>query len=531
MATIARAPQQRGPLAGLITDANYMWWAALPIILGMFIVIMDSSIVNVAISHIMNDFGSNVEEIEWVSTAYMLASAVMMPTTGFLGERFGKKKLYVVAIALFTIASMLCGAAWSAGSLIGFRVFQGVVGGAIQPVAQAILFETFPPEKRGLSQVLVGMGAMFAPMIGPTVGGYLVDYLSWRWIFYVNLVPGIVATAIAWAVLREGKTHPVSFDAWGFSLMATFLTTALLALSQGNSKGWSSPYIVALFAIAGLTFGGFLISSLWRREPVVRLDLFRYFNFAVGNVVSVMMGIGLFGGMFLLPVFLQGLMGFDAIQSGLLTLPQGLAAGVMMALSTKLFARFDPRVPMAAGMGLLGYSLILQAGMTLETSTSTIAFWVTLRGLGMGMAFPALNQLALASVPIQRVGQAAGLFNVTRQVGGSVGIALLSTLLTMRQVFHGALLGQDAYRTGAAPQLIQQLQGHLQGLGASVQVAQQQAGALVIGQLSQQAAVFAYQDVFFASGFAMLLGIVPVVFLRPGKRGQGGEGAGHMGME
>lgn len=504
-----------GPLAGLITPQNYMWWVAIPVILGMFVVIMDSSIVNVALPHIMNDFGSNVEDIEWVTTGYMLAAAVMMPTTGFLGDRFGKKNIYVLAIALFTAASMLCGAAWSAPTLIFFRVLQGMVGGAIQPVAQAILFETFPPEKRGLSQALVGVGAMFAPMIGPTVGGYLVDYLSWRWIFYVNLVPGIVATFMAWAVIRRTGTRPVRFDYWGFVLMATFLSTGLLALSQGNTKGWGSTYILGLFVSSLVTFGLFLIVAMWRREPVVHLDLFKYGTYTAGAITSVLLGIGLFGGMFLVPLFLQTLMGYEAIETGLILLPQGLTAGIVMPLASILLGKIDPRIPMVGGFIALSGSLIGQSTLTPESPLHAVVFWTVLRGFGMGLCFSAMNQTALAAVPIQRIGQASGLFNVVRQVGGSLGIALLSTLLTQRTIFHSAILGQDALRTGVAPQMIQHLtQDMIIHHGSSAQVAQQQASALVLGQLSKQASVLAFQDVFLAAGVLMLFGIIPLMFMR-----------------
>lgn len=529
MQAVAPPPSGARRFGGLINDQNYMWWAALPIIMGMFIVIMDSSIVNVAISHIMNDFGSNIDDIEWVSTGYMLSAAIMMPTTGFLSERFGAKNLYVIAIALFTVASMLCGAAWDTGSLVFFRVLQGIVGGAIQPVAQAIVFQTFPPEKRGVSQALVGIGAMMAPMIGPTVGGYLVDYLSWRWIFYVNLIPGIVATLLAWAILRPNLTKKVDFDVWGFSLMATFLTTALLALSQGNSKGWGTPYIIGLFAVAFVTFGLFLIVALWRRHPVVYLDLFKFRTYAMGNVASVIMGIGLFGGMFLLPVFLQTLMGYDAIKAGLLMFPQGLMAGLMMVSSGLLFSRFDPRVPMVAGLGLVGASLIFQSHITLDSSTWDVVWPTMLRGMGMGLAFPSLNQTALAAIPIKRVGQASGLFNVTRQLGGSVGIAGLTTFLTMRTVFHQDVLGEAAAGNGVATQTIGQVAHDLISQGANPLVASQQAGAIVMGHLTQQVMVTAYQDTFWIAGIVMFLGLVPVLFMKRTPHTSGGD-AGHMAV-
>ncbi|HEY9855570.1 MAG TPA: DHA2 family efflux MFS transporter permease subunit [Stenomitos sp.] len=532
MATSAARWAFPNPFRDLITDDNYMWWAAIPVILGMFIAIIDSSIVNVALPHMMSAFGSNVEEIEWVSTGYMLSAAIMMPTTGFLGDRFGRKKLYALAIFLFTLTSMLCGAAWDVGSLVLFRVLQGIVGGAIQPVSQAIIFEAFPPNKRGMSMAIVGIGAMFAPMIGPTLGGYIVDYINWRWIFYVNLVPGLFATFMAMAALRETKTKPVKFDGWGFALMAIFLSTFLMGFSQGNSKGWGSDYIVGMFVAAALSFAGFLVVELWRREPVVDLTLFKNVTYTSGTIASVIMGIGLFGGIFLLPVFLQNLMGYDAVQTGLLMMPSGLVVGLMMPISGALLSRTDPRVPMVAGLSIMALSLFLQAGMSPDTSLWTLVGWTILRGVGMGLAFPAMNQTSLGAVPIQKIGQASGLFNVTRQVGGTFGIAVLSTLLTQRQVFHTAILGQDAAHNGLAMQAIQGLKAQFMAHGSNVIAAQQQAGAVVGMMAAKQASVAAFQDAFWIAGAVMLAGVVPALLMkRQVQRAPGGGQEAHMILE
>ncbi|MDB5098436.1 MAG: drug resistance transporter, EmrB/QacA subfamily [Cyanobacteria bacterium RYN_339] len=515
MTTLAHQPTGRkNPLAHLVTDENYMWWATIPVILGMFIVIMDNSIVNVALPHIMSDFGSNLEEIEWVSTGYMLASAVMMPTTGYLGDRFGRKRVYWIATAMFTLASVLCGMAWNTPSLIIFRVFQGIVGGAIQPVSQAIIFEAFPPAKRGMSMAVVGIGAMFAPMLGPTVGGYLVDYISWRWIFYVNLPFGILAVFMTLFIIRESATRKLPFDAWGLTFMATFLTTVLLAVSQGNKEGWDSPYIVALMATGLISFGLFVIVEMWRAHPLIDLRLFEIGTYTAGTCSSIVMGVGLFGGMFLLPLFLQNEMDYDAIQTGLLMLPQGLAVAFTMPVAAKLMARTDPRYLMVGGMGLIGLTLWLQGSMTPETSSFTLVWWTVLRGIGMGLAFPSMNQTTLASVPITSVGMASGMFNVTRQIGGSFSIALLTTLITQRNVFHTSILGQDAARTGMAHEFTAQVQQHALTMGNTAMEAHAVAGASMAGLIAKQASVLAFQDAFYAAGVVMFLGIIPCLFVK-----------------
>ncbi|MGE5707762.1 MAG: DHA2 family efflux MFS transporter permease subunit [Bacteroidota bacterium] len=501
------------PFAGMITDENYMWFAAFPVILGMFIAIVDSSIVNVAMPHIMAAFGAGVEDIEWVSTGYMLAAALMMSMTGFLGDRFGRKKLYTVALLLFTLISGLCGFAWSINSLVFFRVLQGMTGGMLQPIGQAILFEAFPPEKRGMSMALVGLGAMFAPMVGPTLGGYLVDCLSWRWIFYVNLPFGFLASFIALSVLRESRRKPVKFDGWGFLSMALFLPTLLLAISQGNSKGWTSEYIVGLFAVAMVLFAFFLVVMFWRREPIVDLRLFRYTTYSAGTITSIVMGIGSFGGIFLMPMFLQGLMGYTAIQTGLLMMPQALIMGALMPVAGALLNRIDPRIQIVAGLFLMGIAMLLQSTMTPETSVWLLVGWTTLRGVGMAIMFPAMNQTALGAVPIQKIGQASGLFSVTRQVGSTFGIALIANLLTQRLAFHMATLGQDMARNGIARPFLAGLLGPLVRHGASLPLAQQQASAL-FGQLAlRQVQIAAYQDTFWVAGWIILAGILPACFV------------------
>ena len=510
--TASRRWELPNPFARLITDQNYMWWVSVPVMLGMFVVIIDSSIINVALAPIMAAFGSSVEDIEWVSTGYMLSAAVMMPTTGFLGDRFGRKKLYALTIFLFTIFSMMCGAAWSTGSLVFFRVMQGIAGGAIQPIGQSIMFEAFPPNKRGISMALVGLGAMFAPMIGPTLGGYLVDYLNWRWIFYINLIPGMLATFLVLTIVRESKLRTVKFDLWGFASMAIFLSTFLLGISQGNTKGWHSYYIVGLFAVAAVAFGLFLIVEFWNEDPVVDLTLFKYRTYTAGTLASVAMGIGLFGGLFILPLFLQNLMGLDALQTGLLMMPSGLAMGVVMPISGAILDRVDPRFPLILGLGLMSFSLFLQSTMTPETSYWTVVGWTMLRSMGMAFAFPAMNQTALGAVPIKKIGQASGLFNVVRQVGGSFGIAILSTILTQRQVFHSQILGQ-AMKGVMAGAAMHGFQGMLMAHGSNMVEAQQQAG-LIFGMFAtKQAVVQAFQDGFWVAGMIALIGSIPSLFI------------------
>ncbi|MBM3275334.1 MAG: DHA2 family efflux MFS transporter permease subunit, partial [Candidatus Sericytochromatia bacterium] len=394
-------------LGALVTDRNYMWWAALPVMLGMFIVIMDGSIVNVALPRMIGAFRSDLDTMEWVTTGYMIAAAVMMPTTGFLGDRFGRKRLFAVTLLLFTGVSVLCGFAWDTGSLIVLRVLQGLAGGAIQPVGQAILFEAFPPNRRGLSMALVGVGAMLAPTLGPSVGGLIVEYLDWRWIFFVNLPVGLIAGFFALTVLRESERRAIPFDLAGFGLMTLFLSSLLLAISQGNEKGWESPYIATLFSVAAISFAAFLGTVLRGRDPIVDLRLYQVATYTAGTLAGVAMGIGLFSGVFLMPVYFQTVMRFDPFVTGLLLMPSGLAMGLVMPLSGILVNKLDPRVQISAGFALMALSFFGQTGVTAATSAWIAVAWIVLRSLGMALVFPAMNQASLGAVPIAKIGQAS----------------------------------------------------------------------------------------------------------------------------
>lgn len=500
-------------MEGVITDANYKHFAAFVVVLGMIMAIVDSSIVNVAIPHMMAAFGTDLQTIEWVSTGYMLSMAVMMPTTGYLGDVFGRKKLYIFCLALFTVASMLCGAAWSTGSLIAFRVLQGIGGGAIQPVGQALLYSIFPREEQGRAMALVGMGAMLGPVVGPTLGGYLVEYVDWRSIFYVNLPVGIIAVIAGLLILRETQKHDSSFDRWGFTFMALFLTTILYAVSQGNSKGWDSPLILGFFLVAFISFCAFIAVELLVEDPVVDLSLFRYSVFSAGNVVSIAIGIGLFGGVFLLPVFVQNLMGLSALQTGILMLPGGLVVGLLMPLGGIAADKLPPWIPIGFGMLMLAISLFLQGTMTVDTGFWTLVWWQVLRGIGMAFAFPAMNRASLAAVPIKKIGRASGIYNLTRQLGGTFGIALLTTLLTSREVFHLDQIGENIHRALIAGPMQRMYETFLHR-GSSAWMAQLQSRAM-IGMLAQrQAAVWSFDDAFIAAGALCLLGLLPLWFMR-----------------
>ncbi len=307
------------------------WWVTASIMLGAFIVIVDSMIVNIALPEIMSSFGVDVLKIRWVATSYMLASAVMMPATGWLGQRFGNKNPYLLSLAVFIATSVFCGAAWSVDALIFFRIFQGVAGGVLMPLSMAIIFAVFPEDKRGLGISLWGLGASFGPAIGPTLGGYLTELLNWRFIFYINLPLGAVALLSAWVLVRPSPREAQSpFDPFGFVALAAFLVALLLALSDGQREGWTLTYIVTLFAIFIVGFVSFVALELTRKHPLVDLRLFANPTFCLGVALGLSLGAISYGSTFLIPLFTENIMDYSVLRSGVAMLPGAMLVLVLM---------------------------------------------------------------------------------------------------------------------------------------------------------------------------------------------------------
>lgn len=332
------------------TRSNYHWWVTASVMIGAFIVIVDGMIVNIALPKIMSSFGVDVLKIRWVATSYMLASAVMMPATGWLGQYFGNKNLYLLCLGLFIITSGLCGAAWSIDALIVFRVFQGMAGGVLMPLSMAIMFQVFPEDKRALGISLWGVGASLGPAIGPTLGGYLTEYLSWRFIFYVNLPVGTLGLLCTWLILRASRREARSpFDPLGFVTMATFLVALLLALSDGQREGWQSSYILTLFAVFAIGLSMFIVVELWQQHPLVDLRLFANSTFTMGIVLGLGLGVTAYGSTFLIPLFTENILDYSVLRSGVAMLPGALVVLFCMPLIGWLADRIDARYLIIAG--------------------------------------------------------------------------------------------------------------------------------------------------------------------------------------
>lgn len=416
---------------------GYKWRAIGIVIIGTFMAILDSSIVNVALPHMMASFGTDIERIKWVATGYMIAYGIVVLTSDYLGRRMGHERLYVAALALFTIGSFFCGRAWDINSMIVFRAFQAVGGGLMLPTGMTIMTKAFKPQERGTAFGVFGLVILLAPVAGPTLGGYIVDKLHWQWIFLVNIPVGIAATPLAMIILRFEKTdEPVGFDWPGFLGLGTFLTALLIALSQGERLGWESPPIVLCFASAVIGLYVFLVADLYSPYPIIDLSLFSNADFSILFTASFFRAVALFGRTLFLSLFMQVLMGYSALSAGIYLIPGAIVAGVCTPVFGKLSDRIGSKFLIITGLAISALSMWLYRSLSINSSYDEIFWPMILFGLGMGMASPPIMSSMMNAVPTKRLGMASILQTVVMQVGGAYGINYLDALITARMTFH-----------------------------------------------------------------------------------------------
>lgn len=476
----------------------YKWWVTWTIMVGCFLFALDTTIVNIAIPKIMVSIGADLNEIQWVLMIYMIGMAVVMPASGWLSDLLGHKWLYTGSLALFTVSSVLCGMAWSPTSLIIFRGLQGLGAGAIAPTSMAVIFQVFPPEQRGLGMGIYSLGWTFGPLLGPTLGGYLTDTISWRAIFYLNLPLGIIGVFMAVTIMAGdlSQRRPRRLDAFGLLTMTTGIVTLLVALSEGNREGWSSSYIVWLFIIASVSLVMFVIVELASHDPVINLRLYRNTTYAMASFAGALLGFGMFGFHLLLPLFMQDFLHYTALQAAMLMLPGVLLSGVLSPMSGKWCDQYNPRLLLVVGFLISAVSTYWFTWMGRETEEGTLIWALLLRG-GLALVFAPLAMLGLRTLPRSEISAASGLLNITRQIAGMGGIALAGVLLErwhyMHQRIGAAHLADVTVEVG-------QVQGQLGWLlhgGGEVGEAVQAKAQAVLGQyLNQESLSVAFQDCF-----------------------------------
>ncbi len=432
------------------------WMVAVSVMLATFMVVLDSSIANVALPHIAGSLSASTDESTWVLTSYLVSNGIMLPASGWLARRIGRKRLLMLSILAFTAASMLCGMALNMPMLIVSRILQGAGGGGMQPLAQSILLESFPPEKHGKAMAAYGVGIVVAPVIGPTLGGWITDSYTWRWIFYINLPVGLLALFMAnlyiWDPPYLRHTRKVAIDAIGFGLMAVWLGAMQLVLDKGQEADWfEASWIRWVTTISAAAFLGFVARELIHRDPIVQLRVLGNRNFLFGTMIAGLYGVALYGVTALLPLFLQTVIGYSALASGLAVSPRGLGSLIAMIVVGMLSNRIDSRILLAFGFFVFGFSALMLSDLNLTISMGSVAVPNFINGFGGGFVFVPLTTMAMGLLRKQEIGNAAGIYNLIRNIGGSIGIAALTANLVRGAQVHQNYLGAHLTRATRRP--------------------------------------------------------------------------------
>ncbi|MBC8987156.1 DHA2 family efflux MFS transporter permease subunit [Pedobacter sp. N36a] len=498
------------------------WVITFTVITASLLELIDTTIVNVAIPQIQGNLGATLEDVAWLSTGYAVANVIVLPMSGWLGSRFGRKNYFLFSIVLFTIASFLCGNATNLEELIAFRILQGLAGGGLISTAQAILIETWPREDIGIATALFGLGAVVGPTVGPTIGGYLLEVSSWPLIFYVNIPVGILAAYCTYTFVREtpkeGKGMPV--DWWGIALLAIAIGSLQTVLEKGESEDWfATPYITALAVASVLGLLLFIWRELSTDHPIVNFKIMRHRSFSVGMFTSFILGFGLYGSVFVFPVFCQNLLGFSALQTGELLFPGGLCTIVMMPFIGIMLKKNIPAQFMATiGMFLFFVFCSMLSNSTLQSGTGDFFLPLMIRGVGMALLFVPLTTLAIQDLKGAEIGQGSGLNNMMRQLGGSFGIAALTTLIHVRQGFHRSNLLVNVNENN--PAFTERFNGYIQGFiakGYNYLDAKSLALKAIEGAVTKQSLLLTYSDAYWVAGLVLLCSI-PLLYLQKFKK-------------
>lgn len=489
---------------------------AIAVTLATVLEIIDTSIVNVAIPHMMGNLGATVDEITWVSVSYIIANVIVIPMSSWLSAYFGRKRYLAGSIAIFVVASFFCGNSTSLGSLVLWRVVQGIGGGALLSTAQATLFEAFPPNEIAVGQAMFGIGVMVGPTLGPTLGGWITDNYNWPWIFYVNVPLGIIAFLMVVAYVRDSvhQIKATTVDVLGIVLLTISVGSLQWMLERGERFDWfESRFVTGLF----VTFVTSTLLLIWREltteEPIINFRVLTSRQLATGVAFGAALGLSLFGGVFVLPIFLQQLHGLSAEQTGMALLPGALASAVMMGVMGRLRGQFDARPLIAAGSFLFLASQVLLARMTLESGTDELFWPLILRGVGLGLIFVPLTAAAMAELSFRDLPQGTALFNLMRQLGGSLGIAIMATLLGRYTSANKALLTEHVGAIDAlTTQRLDLLTAGLASRGMNLLVAKQQAIAALDRQITAQASVIAFARIYLLNGI-LLCASLPLLLL------------------
>jgi MFS transporter, DHA2 family, multidrug resistance protein len=503
------------------------WLIAATVISATFMEVLDTSVANVSLPHIAGSLSASVDESTWVLTSYLVSNAIVLPLTGWLATLFGRKRFFVACVVIFTLSSLLCGMAPSLAALVFFRVVQGAGGGGMQPLSQAILVDSFPREKQGMAMAIYGMGVVVAPTLGPTLGGWITDNYSWRWIFLLNVPVGVISVIMITLLIsdpphmvRKTFKEGLRIDFLGLGLLSVGLGFLQVILDKGERDDWfGSTFITWATVVCVAALIGLIVRELTTRDPVVDLHLFKDRNFAISTFMMYTLGVVLYGTTLLLPILLQTLMGYTAMQSGLVLLPGGLVLLAVLPFVGALLDRFSPRWIIASGLLIMATGLFQLSHLDLSAGPrSPVTDWIVSR-MGTAFLFVPINVMAFYFVPRGKMNNASGLINLARNVGASTGISFVTTMLDRRSQFHQNILSENLqggnFRYRAA---LHHLAHLLTSRGENMAQALSGAQALMYGELQRQAMMLSFIDNFRLMGMICIL-VLPLLFvMKPRKK-------------
>jgi EmrB/QacA subfamily drug resistance transporter len=495
-------------------------FALFVLVIGAFMSILDSSIVNVAIPRIETEFNITTDTAQWIVTIYLLALGVVVPASAWLGDRFGLKRIYVFSLALFTVGSALAGMSWDATSLVFFRVIQAFGGGLIMPTTMSLVYRMVPRDRIGTAMGFWGLALITAPAIGPTLGGYLVEYVDWRLIFYVNVPIGIFGVFAALASVPEFRGRVAAPLDWGgMATVAAGLFMLLLAFSEGTTWGWGSEAIVLLLVGAGFALAIFVYLQLTTDHPLLDLRVFTYGSFTITNILGILVAVGMYAGVFYVPIYLQTVIGYGALETGLIMMPAALVTAIFMPIAGRLYDRIGARWPAFVGLLFMAYGTYLLSHLSLDTPSSVISEWMMVRGIGMGLAMMPLTTAGFSAVPTEKIGAASSLNNIIQRVAGSFGLAVLTSVLTAQEAAHAATIAASYVPGSMGAGVLQELTHYIQAAGIPPAGATSVALTELYGLVQQQAFTFGVNDIFIISTIVALVGAAVALFVRTYRTG------------
>ena len=501
-------------------SSSYKWFILGNVMISTFMVVLDSTVVNTALPNIMGTLGASMNTAEWILTGYMLSMATVLSTTGWLSNRFGYKNVFIASLIIFTFGSFMSGNSSSIGELIFWRIIEGIGGGLLMPVGMSIITTVFPPEQRSMALGFWAIASAASVSFGPMIGSYLVDNFNWNYIFYVNIPIGVLCVIVT-IVLQKRYEHEgnLKLDIPGLITSSLFLPIFLYGLSQVNSstnpEGWSSPIVMGCMWISAVSFILFIYFELNTENPLIDLQIFKDWKFSIANLVTFVFAIGMFGSTFLIPLYMQDNLGYSAFEAGLVFLPVGMVQAICSPAAGRMAQSIDPRIIIVTGLVMLAVSFFVTSEFTLQTDRSTIIASLILRGTGMGILFPPLLGVALDGITPQQMAQASSLTNIIRQVGGSVGVAYFTFLLTIRRNYHTQIYSEEINYSGETYRSItSRLSEFFSSVGSDTpSSAMSQSKAYLIDWLNTEAYIKGINDDFFIGGIITAIAIIPVLFL------------------